>query len=252
MKNLFTYVLLLITLNALAQERLKVTYENQMQVEFEDDDIIVGGDKKAEFKKALKAAMEEIHTYELKLIGNEANFKKLEKIDNAPKEDGLSISFSTGGIGMNYFDYGEGVKMRETPNFNGQYIIQDNLEKIDWQLTREKDKILNYDVRKATAIIDSTTLVTAWYAPEIPIKAGPEEFWGLPGLILKVESVKGLEKESQKVYYSAIQIEMLPENEIIEQPTNGKMITEDEFSEMNRKQFERFKEMQGQGVDVSD
>ena len=28
--------------------------------------------------------------------------------------------------------------------------------------------------------------VTAWYAPEIPVSQGPENYWGLPGLILEI------------------------------------------------------------------
>jgi predicted GIY-YIG superfamily endonuclease len=32
--------------------------------------------------------------------------------------------------------------------------------------------------------------ITAWYTPEIPINQGPENYWGLPGLILEVTDGK--------------------------------------------------------------
>jgi len=35
-------------------------------------------------------------------------------------------------------------------------------------------------------------VVTAWYTPEIPVNQGPENYWGLPGLILEVNDGKQL------------------------------------------------------------
>jgi GLPGLI family protein len=32
--------------------------------------------------------------------------------------------------------------------------------------------------------------ITAWYTPEIPVNQGPENYWGLPGLILEINDVR--------------------------------------------------------------
>jgi GLPGLI family protein len=32
--------------------------------------------------------------------------------------------------------------------------------------------------------------ITAWYTPEIPVNQGPENYWGLPGLILEINDSK--------------------------------------------------------------
>jgi GLPGLI family protein len=32
--------------------------------------------------------------------------------------------------------------------------------------------------------------ITAWYTPEIPVNQGPENYWGLPGLILEINDGK--------------------------------------------------------------
>ena len=31
-------------------------------------------------------------------------------------------------------------------------------------------------------------MVTAWYTPEIPVSTGPDDYWGLPGLILEINA----------------------------------------------------------------
>jgi len=31
-------------------------------------------------------------------------------------------------------------------------------------------------------------IITAWYTPQIPVSQGPDEYWGLPGLILEVSA----------------------------------------------------------------
>lgn len=69
-------------------------------------------------------------------------------------------------------------------------LLLTNEQKINWKITNEKDKILDYNVQKATADWRGRKWV-AWFAPEIPIQDGPHAFSGLPGLIVKVEDTKG-------------------------------------------------------------
>ena len=72
---------------------------------------------------------------------------------------------------------------------NKTYLIKDSLKNLDWTITKEKRNIAGFDVLKATTTMDDKykTEVTAWYAPKLNFKNGPDEFWGLPGLILEIE-----------------------------------------------------------------
>lgn len=58
-----------------------------------------------------------------------------------------------------------------------------------WNLVSGSENICGYDCKKATTTFRGRNY-TAWYAPEIAINEGPWKFWGLPGLILKIEDDK--------------------------------------------------------------
>merc|ERR1712070_1214336 len=81
---------------------------------------------------------------------------------------------------------------------------------IDWKMGTEAKQIGEYMCFKATAMVSASELtwydfswgdlnkseendeamieVEAWYTLQIPIKQGPAEYWGLPGLILEVSA----------------------------------------------------------------
>lgn len=83
--------------------------------------------------------------------------------------------------------------------------------------------------------------ITAWYSPEIPISQGPENYWGLPGLILEVNDGKTIILCSKIVLNSKEKAE-------IKEPTNGKVISQKEYDETVVKKMEEFRQMnQGKG-----
>lgn len=83
--------------------------------------------------------------------------------------------------------------------------------------------------------------ITAWYTPEIPISQGPENYWGLPGLILEVNDGKTIVLCSKIVLNSKEKVE-------IKAPTNGKEISQKEYDDTVVKKMEEFRQMnQGRG-----
>ncbi|MFC0344157.1 GLPGLI family protein [Epilithonimonas hispanica] len=66
-----------------------------------------------------------------------------------------------------------------------KYKVKQDVE-LNWKLTNEFSKILNYNVQKATTEFGGRKW-TAWFTKDIPIQDGPYKFKGLPGLILKIE-----------------------------------------------------------------
>lgn len=59
-----------------------------------------------------------------------------------------------------------------------------------WTLAEGKDTVLDHECMEAMVHYAGRDY-TAWYAPEIPISAGPWKLYGLPGLILKAEDSEG-------------------------------------------------------------
>src|SRR5690606_11017234 len=103
------------------------------------------------------------------------------------------------------------------------FLIIDSIKSINWKITKEKKEILGFQCYMATAILEDGTNVTAWYAPKLNFKTGPDKFWGLPGLILEVETeLAHSEKEKEKAIYKATNVKVLKSNYTISKPTKGK------------------------------
>lgn len=56
----------------------------------------------------------------------------------------------------------------------------------NWQISPEKSKMGTYDVQKATTDFGGRHW-TAWFTTALPFQDGPYKFYGLPGLIVKIE-----------------------------------------------------------------
>ena len=94
-------------------------------------------------------------------------------------------------------------------------IFKDTLN-IDWDLIDEKRTISGIECRKAVTTFRGRDY-EVWYAPSIPVSAGPWKFVGLPGLIFNVsDSKKEVHIYLEKIKYSStltsIQKPQLPIN----------------------------------------
>jgi GLPGLI family protein len=81
--------------------------------------------------------------------------------------------------------------------FNQEIFIKGKQTDIDWEITQETKKILDLECIKAISK-NKDYLITVWFTKEIPVSAGPSNFFGLPGLVLWAED-----------YFSTISIEKI-------------------------------------------
>lgn len=80
------------------------------------------------------------------------------------------------------------------PDMKEQYVdrISKNLFayeesiKFDWKILSDKEKIGEYNTQKATTEFGGRKW-TAWFSTDLPFQDGPYKFYGLPGLIVKIE-----------------------------------------------------------------
>lgn len=195
--------------------------------------------------------------YTLTFSKDESVYKEVEGL-NTPNpvasSGGMQITIS-GGNGIFYRNIKENRYVDETEIMSKPFLVKDALEKPDWELTKETKSIGNYTCFKATytrevdeETFDSATdsivkikkqrVTNAWYTLDIPLQHGPGRHWGLPGLILEITE--------GDLTILCSKIVLNPEKEIIiEQPSKGKEVSQDEFNEIQEKKsqemMERFK-----------
>lgn len=68
------------------------------------------------------------------------------------------------------------------------HIINEKLPELDWQILNETSDILGFKVQNAKLFFRGREYL-AWFTTQIKISDGPYKFHGLPGLILKIESI---------------------------------------------------------------
>ena len=84
---------------------------------------------------------------------------------------------------------------------------EEEMEPQEWELREDTLTVLEYLCRKAICTWRGRNYV-AWYAEDIPVGEGPLKFFGLPGLIMKLEdteqmhsfNIKGLERIQKTIY----------------------------------------------------
>ena len=113
------------------------------------------------------------------------------------------------------------------------YLVSSLISSINWKIGTEKKKIGKYLCTRATTKIEDkhptkgvyTKTIEAWFSTEIPINIGPNNYGGLPGLIMEL-------KEGKFTYYVQ-NINLNPEAEIkISKPQNGNVITKQEYFDL--------------------
>lgn len=117
----------------------------------------------------------------------DAQFKKNRAAHN---NDVIAMSGKQGVVGYKI--------LKTYPDFRINHIVTLDMTpynasqqvKFDWKILPEKTKIGNWNVQKAETDFAGRHWI-AWFSAEIPIQDGPYKFYGLPGLIVKIEDRSG-------------------------------------------------------------
>jgi GLPGLI family protein len=192
--------------------------------------------------------------YTLNFNATESVYTEVEKLDApAPAASGGVNIIIAGNTDILYRNTKENKMVRETEIMSKPFLIKDEPEKREWELTKETKSIGAYTCFKATSTeeveeqmfsseADSVTTVTrlvtttAWYTLDIPVQHGPDNYWGLPGLIMEISD------DDQTILCSKIVLNPEKADEIVA-PKKGKVVSRDEFRAIQDK---KMKEMQEQ------
>lgn len=151
--------------------------------------------------------------------------------------------------GKSYVNIADKESKRAVEFFGKNFLVEDSLRTYNWKLEKDIKRIGKYTCFKATTLVEKSknsfskdmdslnthSLVTVWYTPEIPVSLGPGKYWGLPGLILSVQS------ETNQVVCTEIVLNVIEKVEI-KAPKSGKKISEEEFQEIVIKKTKEMKD----------
>jgi GLPGLI family protein len=231
------------------------TYKSQRKMDIEMDSTQMNDDMQKQMMAMLKKQFEKEYT--LEFTNNESIYKDAEKLDQPtnPSTGGIQIMVAGDGAGnVLYKNIEEERFTNQSDLFGKLFLIQDKLEQPEWNLEKETKNIGQYTCFKATfkrmvqrtgvmrmtvntdeeteepEISEVQQTVTAWYTLQIPVKNGPGNYNGLPGLILEVND------GSESILCSKIVIN--PKNDIdVEEPKKGKKVNQEEFETIMEKKM---------------
>lgn len=235
-------------------------YQSKTVLDIKLDSSKMSSDMQKDFKEMLKRQFEK--TFELNFNKTASVYKEEAKLEQPGGQGGMRFMAAGGGNNIYYKDTKQKTYANQNELFGKVFLIKDSLPNLEWKLEKESKMIGNYLCFKATAekkasrmqtnfrggprnnnkdekpkdSLPKTTLVTAWYTPQIPVNQGPNEYWGLPGLILEVNY--------GKTVLLCTKIVINPkEKEAIVIPDKGKEVTQAEYEDIVAK---KLKEMQDQ------
>ena len=267
-----TLLLLFVTTFSFAQEfQGKAYYFSKTilngKLQVEDPGVKGGMDPAMEkaFQEALKKASEK--NYLLTFNKSECIYEQeqqLEKPKSVAGEMSISVSFSSS-EGKKYINAKDKTSSTEDEIFGKEFLIVEPIEKPNWELVDESKKIGDYTCFKAKLLIpvsekqkkeyeeflkkeeiksslfkmeepkDKT--ITAWYTPEIPVSFGPNNYWGLPGLILEINE--------PELIILCSKVALNTKGATIKVPNKGQKVSQKEFDAIQKKKYDSMKNEDG-------
>ena len=250
------------------------TYQTKTDVDFNMEGRQISPEMQAQIKTMMKKQFEK--TYTLEFNQEESIYQEEQNLD-APGSGGFGMMMGSFQPGKRYKNITNNTFKEETEFFGKFFLIEDNLENYEWEMTDESKQIGQYVVFKAVATqkVDSLdfteyrqkrkdakekkdaetdTIVSpldeielpkekeiiAWYTPQIPIQTGPDEYWGLPGLILELKS--------GKTTMLCSKIVLNPKEDVdINIPSKGKSVGREEYKKIVMDKVKEMQDMYGGG-----
>lgn len=240
MRFAFIITILLAPLLAMAQLTTgTVQYEETIELNIEVDE------ETSKFAHLLPSSQS--NNFILRFTPEKAHYTVLE--DDAPpppQSDGeatfqIKIVRSSDNSAV-YTDFAEQQMIEQRSIFGRPFRIEHQLTGGKWKLTNEQKDILGYTCFKATTGADST-LVTAWFTPQIAISSGPATYGQLPGIILEVT------RDNISIVATSVSDE-LGDPSLMTAPTKGKVVTEEKFEQLQQEKMEEMNMGNGRRIEI--
>ena len=221
-----------------------------------------------EMQKQLQARIQKMNqkTFILNFDKKTSTYKEDIQLDAPSPQVGASgvmvMSFGGSGNGSVYFkNINEKRFTNQTEIMGKSFLVKDSLPDYQWNLSAETKNIGNYTCYKATFTrevedikmvfedgeskedkIKKIVTTTAWYTPQVPVSNGPDNYQGLPGLILEIN-------DGEKLIVCTEIILNPSEKTEVKAPEKGKIVSQEAYDkiqeEKTKELMERFKGRNG-------
>lgn len=240
---LITTIILLAEIQGFAQS-YTITYEKQLKPDVSGQ-LDVVKKKDPALAEQLKKQLEErviiktgvllynngISTYQENDEAKE-NDETL-KIESPQSNANINVkSIKSEGGALLYKDIRDSLYLKSTSIMGKKFLIKDVLERYNWNLTNETKTIGNFACKKAIAFHKDEE-ITAWYTPSIPIGGGPDEYYGLPGLIIELTN--------GNTTYNALSVQETPDISLTK-PSKGKEATKATYQKLKQDRMDALKQ----------
>ncbi len=160
----------------------------------------------------------------------ESNYSSIRSKSNTdPLHDNISVqTIKVGGGGATiYKNQNDKQLVSQEYILDRLFLITEDLKTPVWKIETAEKTIVGHKCRKAV----NDAGAVAWYCPDIPVNDGPGIYFGLPGLIMEVETpTKTIVAQEVDLRYDT--------SKDIKRPEDGKAITRKEFDELRTKKME--------------
>ena len=162
----------------------------------------------------------------LSFNGTEAIYKVIDKIDNEANNQINLTKILGGSNNIYYSNYLNNEFIKQTESLGESFIIE--VKKPNWNIIQKTKIIGGYSCFMAVDLSSNNKKFTpiAWFTDQIPVNFGPKEYFGLPGLILEVETSSFIITSNKIILNTKVKIK---------KPDNGKRVTQEEYSKILKK-----------------
>jgi len=238
-------------------------------------------DMKKQILERMKKYLEK--SYVLAFNEKESIYKEEAQLEPESAIRGMGMMVNSFTAGDQYKNWETNQILEEREFFGKEFLINDTITNLSWEIEKESKQIGEYIAIKATAVknvdpndmsmvrpprrgrkgqgneqkekeatndslkkqkekdpwdeieVPTQVIVTAWFTPQIPVKTGPGEFGGLPGLILEMNIDRTTLLCSKIVLNPKEEIKVIP-------PDKGKEVSREEYNEIVAEKMKEMRE----------